>query len=69
MLNVILLVTEVVPFALGNSTFTPLLTNVERMMKKISSRKTKSVMDDMLPPTLILFRWPRFMLRVLPKCR
>ena len=56
MLNVIFDVTDVVPLALGNSTLTPLLTKVDRMMKKMSNKNTKSVMDDMLPDTLILFR-------------
>jgi hypothetical protein len=56
MLTVNLDVTELVPFAFGNSTFTPLLTSVERMMKKMRSKNTKSVIDDMFPLTLTLLR-------------
>ena len=67
--TVIFAVTLVVPFAFGNSTFTPFETKVYRITKKISNRNTKSVMDDMLPVTLTLFRWPRFIARALPGCR
>ena len=63
-------VTDVVPFDVGKSTFTPLLTSVDKMTKKMSSRNTRSVMDDMLPVTLTLLRWPRFIrVQVLRGCQ
>ena len=60
MLTVSREVTEVVPLDVGKSTFTPLLTSVDRMTKKMSSKNTRSVMDDMLPVKLTLLRCPRF---------
>ena len=49
-------VTEVVPFDVGRSTFTPLLTRVDKMTKKMSNRNTKSVIEDMFPVKLTLLR-------------
>ena len=63
-------VTEVVPLDVGKSTFTPLLTSVDRMTKKMSSKNTRSVMDDMLPVRLTLLRCPRFIrVQVLRGCQ
>ena len=60
MLTVRLDVTEVVPLLEGKSTFTPLLTRVEIMMKKIRRRKTRSVIELIPAFTLILFRVDKF---------
>ena len=48
------------PLDVGKSTFTPLLTKVDKITKKMSSKNTRSVIEDMFPVTLTLLRWPRF---------
>ena len=56
----IFLLEDLPPF-LGTSMFTPAVIIVEITMKKISNKKTKSVIEDMPPSILILFSDLKFM--------